>query len=36
MVEDSLRRLIKMIESIEVVNREFYRSYDDAGTGLGD
>ncbi len=36
MVEDSLRRLIKMIESIEEDNREFYHGNDEAGTRLRD
>ncbi len=34
MVEDSLRRLIKMIESLEEDNREFYSGNDEAGTRL--
>ena len=36
MVEDSLRRLIKMIESLEEDNREFYHGNDEAGTRLRD
>ena len=36
MVEDSLLRLIKMIESLEEEKREFYHGNDEAGTSLRD
>ncbi len=36
MVEDSLQELIKMIESLEEDNREFYHGNDEAGTRLRD
>ena len=34
MGEDSLQKLIKMIESLEEDNREFYSGNDEAGTRL--
>ena len=34
MVEDSLQKLIKMIESLEEDNREFYHGNEEAGTRL--